>query len=114
MKKWMGLFAALYLLAATAPAFADHIKMIDEPKGIKNKEAKSHFETGEKAFKRHNFTDAAREFQAAAQADPNVPELHVDAALALAAAGQSDMAKREFDQASNLLASAGSTSPKKG
>jgi Flp pilus assembly protein TadD len=106
MKKWIGVFAALYLLAAAAPAFADHIKMVDEPKGMKNKEAKTHFEQGEKAFKKHDFSEAAKQFQAAAQAEPNIPELHVDTALALAAGGQNDMAKKEFDQAVGLLATA--------
>lgn len=108
MKKWMGVLAALYLLAATAPAFADHIKMIDKPKAMKNKEAKKHFKKAEKDFKKHNFPDAAKEFQAAAQAESTIPELHVDAGLALAAAGQNDMAKIEFDQAANML-SGGST-----
>lgn len=107
MKKWIGFLAALLLAMSTAPAFANHIEPVP-PKGIADKEAKEYFERGVKAFKQDKFDRAVIEFQAAEQEDPTVPETHVNLAMALAAAGQKDQADKEFDQAANLIAQAGS------
>ncbi len=105
MKKWMGFLAALVLAMATGPVFADHIEPVPA-RGIADKEAKEHFEKGVKAFKQDKFDQAVIEFQAAEQEDPTVPETHVNLAMALAAAGQTDQAEKHFDQASNLIAQA--------
>ncbi|MBI3802591.1 MAG: hypothetical protein HY282_02375 [Nitrospirae bacterium] len=114
MKKWIGIVTALFLALGTATAFADHIQPV-EPKHIKNKKAKKQFDQGVKELKKDNFSAAVIYFQAAEKFDPNVPEFHVDTALALAAQGQKFQAKNEFDQAANLIAQAASTgTPPKG
>ncbi len=105
MKKWTGFFAALFLALIAAPAFANHIQPV-EPKEITNQEAKQHFELGVQAFMNHDFDEAARHFQAAEVANPGVPEIHLDLAMALAADGRTDTARKHFDEASNLIAQA--------
>ncbi len=105
MKKWIGFLAALLLAVMTGPVFANHIEPI-QPKGIADKEAKEHFEKGVKAFRQDKFDQAVDQFQAAEREDPTIPEIHVNLGMALAAVGQNDQAKEQFDQAANLIAMA--------
>jgi len=106
MKNWIRFFALLFPMLAMAPAFANHIQPV-EPKEIASQEAKQHFDLGLQAFMDDNFSEAARHFQAAEVAEPTVPEIHVDLAMALAADGKTDPARQHFDEAANLLADAG-------
>lgn len=55
---------------------------------------------------REESDEAVTHFQAAEQEDPTIPETHVNLAMALAAAGQTDQAEKHFDQAANLIAQA--------
>jgi Flp pilus assembly protein TadD len=105
MKKWIGFLAALLLAVVTGPVFADHIEPV-QPKGIADEEAKKHFKKGVEAFREDKFDEAVIHFQAAEQEDPTTPETHVNLAMALAAAGQTEEAEKHFDQASNLIAQA--------
>src|SRR3569832_2124305 len=114
MKKWIGIVTALFLALGTATAFADHIQPV-EPKQIKHKDAKKQFNEGMKKMKKDDFNAAVIHFQAAEKFDPNVPEFHIDTALAMAAQGQKIQAKNEFDLAANLIAQIGPTgTPPKG
>lgn len=107
MKKWIRFFALLFPALIVAPAFANHIQPV-EPKEITDLDAKTHFDAGVQAFMNDNFDQAAKHFLAAEAADPTVPELHVDLAMALAAEGKTDTARKHFDEAANLIAQAGS------
>lgn len=103
MKKWIGILTALFLALGTATAFADHIRPADA-KEIKNKEARNEFNKGASELLKHNYREAAQHFQRVEQLEPNLPAVHVDLAMALAAEGQQDVAKKEFDRAANLIA----------
>jgi Flp pilus assembly protein TadD len=103
MKKMIGLFAALALALAAAPAFANHLQPL-EPKEITNEGAKKHFDLGVQAFMNDDFDEAANHFQAAAEVAPDVPEIHIDLAMAMAAAGKTETARKHFDEATNLIA----------
>lgn len=108
MKKittWIRFFALLFPALAAAPAFANHLQPA-EPKEITDQDAKSHFDAGVQAFMNHDFDRAARHFQAAEAAEPDLPEIHIDLAMALAAQGNTDTARKHFDEANNLIAEA--------
>ncbi|HZR45391.1 MAG TPA: tetratricopeptide repeat protein [Candidatus Manganitrophaceae bacterium] len=106
MKKGIQFFAALFLTLAAAPAFANHLQPV-EPKEIADPDAKSHFGAGVQAFMSDDFDQAAKHFQAAEAAEPDIPEIHVDLAMALAAQGNTDTARKHFDEAGDLIAEAG-------
>jgi Flp pilus assembly protein TadD len=103
MKKLIGFFSALALVLASGPAFANHLQPL-EPKEITNAGAKKHFDLGVQAFMNDDFDEAANHFQAAAEIDPTVLEVHIDLAMALAAAGKTETARKHFDEATNLIA----------
>lgn len=106
MKKSIGILTALFLALGTTTAFADHIRPADA-KEIKNKEAKNEFTKGSNELLKHNYSEAVQHFQRAEQLEPNVPAIHVDLAMALAAEGQRAQADKHFDEAAQLIAQSG-------
>lgn len=105
MKKCILFLAALFLALAAAPVFADHIQPV-EPKEITNEEARQEFDQGIREFMNDNFSEAAIHFYAAEEADPTIPEVHVNLAMALAGSGETEDAEKHFNEASNLIAQA--------
>lgn len=104
MKKWIGVFIPVVLLFTSAAAFAARSPMTPvEAKKIENKDAKKEFKQGVKAFKKAKYDEAATHFAAAAQAEPTLPEAHINLALALAEQGKGDEAKKHFDEATSLI-----------
>ncbi|MBI3802585.1 MAG: hypothetical protein HY282_02345 [Nitrospirae bacterium] len=108
MKKLIGLFAALLLMLGAAPAFANHIQPV-APEEITNTDVKNHFDAGVTALMNDHLGEAAKQFQMAEEADPTLPEVHINLAMTLAAEGKKEAANRHFNEATNLLAKAGSS-----
>lgn len=103
MKKWLWILP-IALLVTSTDAFAakSQVKPIEARK-IENKDAKKEFKQGVKAFNNAKYDEAATHFSAAAQAEPNLPEIHINLAMALAQQGKADEAKKHFDEATSLL-----------
>lgn len=111
MKKWIGVIIPVVMLVTSGAAFAARSPMTPvEANKIENKNAKKEFKEGVKAFKKAKYDEAAMHFAAAAQADPNLPEAHINLALALAEQGKADEAKKHFEEATMLIAGASSMS----
>lgn len=72
------------------------------PKSIASKDAQDEFDRGVKAYRGEQYTIAQQHFQNVTKIDPNMPEAHLDLALALYHQGKIDEAKKEFERASNL------------
>lgn len=104
MKKWIGVIIPVVLLFTSAAAFAakSNIQPV-EAKKIDNKDAKKEFKQGVKAFKGAKYDEAVTHFTAVTQAQPNLPEAHINLALALAEQGKADEAKKHFDEATSLI-----------
>lgn len=105
MKKWIGFLAVLMLAVMTGPVFADHLQPV-EPTEFRVERAEEPFNQGVEALKDDNYNEAVRHFQAATQADPNLPEAHINLAMAQAAQGETEKAQKHFNEAANLIAQA--------
>jgi hypothetical protein len=115
MKKWIGVIIPVVLLFTSAAVFAARSPMTPvEAKKIDNKDAKKEFKQGVKAFKKAKYDEAATHFAAAAQAEPTLPEAHINLALALAEQGKADEAKKHFDEATTLITGSASSTAQKG
>ena len=104
MKKWIGWSVAVLMVLSAATVFAKASLTPVEPNKIQNKDAKKEFKEGMKAFKNEKYSEAATHFEAAAKADPNLAEAHINLGLALAEQGNTDEAKKHFDEATNIIA----------
>ena len=103
MKTWIGFLTALILALTVTTGYARKPVELLEPKKIENKEAQKEFNEGVKAFKKEKYEEAVMRFQAAEKADPNMPEIHINLALAFAHQGKKEEAKKQFDQALTLI-----------
>jgi len=106
MKKSIVGLAALFLTlngpAVFAAANPQDVQPVPSPK-IQNKEAKSDFKEGVKAFKNQKYDEAVSKFEAAEKADPSIPATHINLGLALAKQGKEAEAKKHLDQAVILI-----------
>ena len=106
MKKIIVLSMALMLLTAcgtTSNIFGGKSEPRAAAPAQLPETAKDEFNKGLSAYEKEQFVKAEEHFRNVVRIDPNIPEAHLNLALALYQQGKSDQANKEFQTAQNIL-----------